>query len=64
MATTALIVATAAWSRRESRGGHYRADYREENPALARRTMTTLVEARAVAATIAADATPRVCATA
>ena len=30
MATTALIVATAAWSRRESRGGHYRSDYPAE----------------------------------
>jgi L-aspartate oxidase len=64
MATTALIVATAAWSRRESRGGHYRADHSSENPALAKRTMTTLSEARAVAASIAQAASPRICATA
>jgi L-aspartate oxidase len=63
MATTALIVTTAAWSRRESRGGHYRSDYPAE-AAQARRTMTTLNEARAVAASIAEAASPRVCATA
>jgi L-aspartate oxidase len=64
MATTALIVATAAWSRRESRGGHYRSDYRNENPALAKRTMTTLREARAIAAAVAEDVSSRLCATA
>jgi L-aspartate oxidase len=64
MATTALIVATAAWSRRESRGGHYRADYPSENPAPAKRTMTTLGEARAVAASIGQAASARVCANA
>jgi L-aspartate oxidase len=56
MATTALIVATAAWSRRESRGSHYRTDHPAENPALATRTMTTLDAARTVATTIAASA--------
>jgi len=60
MATTALIVATAAWSRRESRGGHCRSDYPDENPTLARRTMMTLREARAVAATMTADPALRV----
>lgn len=63
MATTALIVATAAWSRRESRGGHYRSDYPAESP-VAKRTMTTLAEARAVAASITEDTSPRLCATA
>ncbi|WP_204306877.1 hypothetical protein, partial [Klebsiella aerogenes] len=64
MATTALIVATAAWSRRESRGGHYRSDYPSENPALAFRTRTTLAEARAIAEDVAAGVAPRLCATA
>ncbi len=49
MATAALLVAASAWTRRESRGAHYRADYRSENVALAHRTMTTLAAAREVA---------------
>src|SRR5262249_43314769 len=62
MATTALIVATAAWSRRESRGSHCRSDYPAEN-AVANRTMTTLAEARAVAQSLAEDAPARLRAT-
>ena len=50
MATAALLVATSAWSRRESRGAHYRSDFPSENPALRKRTMTTLAEARKIAA--------------
>jgi L-aspartate oxidase len=53
MATTALIVAAAAWSRRESRGAHERSDYPAEDPALRKRTMTTLAEARRVVAGMA-----------
>ena len=52
MATTALLVAASAWSRRESRGAHYRADHPVEAPALAHRTMTTLAKAREVAAAL------------
>jgi L-aspartate oxidase len=63
MATTALIVATAAWSRRESRGSHCRSDYPAEN-APGKRTMTTLTQARDVAASLAEDAPARLCATA
>jgi L-aspartate oxidase len=50
MATAALLVAASAWSRRESRGAHYRSDFPAENPALRKRTMTTLTEARKIAA--------------
>jgi L-aspartate oxidase len=55
MATTALIVAASAWSRRESRGAHYRSDYPAEDPAQRKRTMTTLAEARKIAASMAGD---------
>jgi L-aspartate oxidase len=65
MATTALLVTTAAWSRRESRGGHYRSDFPAEDPALAHRTMTTLADARDVAASLGAlPSTPAMAATA
>ncbi len=57
MATTALIVAASAWSRRESRGAHYRSDYPAEDPAQKKRTMTTLDEARQIAAGMT-DVTP------
>jgi L-aspartate oxidase len=52
MATTALLVAASAWSRRESRGAHDRADHPNEDAALAQRTMTTLDAAREVAAAL------------
>jgi L-aspartate oxidase len=53
MATTALLVAASAWTRRESRGAHYRKDCPVEQPALAQRTMTTLAAAREIAASLA-----------
>jgi L-aspartate oxidase len=59
MAATALLVATSAWTRRESRGAHYRIDYPTESPALAHRTMTTLAAARDIAASLSERATTR-----
>jgi L-aspartate oxidase len=49
MATAALLVAAAAWRRRESRGSHYRSDYPATDPAQAHRTFITLADARVVA---------------
>ena len=49
MATTALLVAASAFGRHESRGAHRRSDYPAERKAFARRTMTTLDEARKIA---------------
>lgn len=50
MATTALLVATCAYVREESRGAHFRSDFPEASPDFARRTMTTLSAAQHVAA--------------
>lgn len=49
VAISALLVAASAWSRRESRGAHFRSDHPEDVPALAQRTMTTLAAVREVA---------------
>jgi L-aspartate oxidase len=57
MATTALLVASSAYARRESRGAHCRSDYPAEKPTLADRTMTTLAEARELAASLPDPAT-------
>ena len=57
MATTALLVAASAWSRRESRGAHFRSDYPNEDPLQKHRTMTTLAEAQKIAAAMPTDAT-------
>jgi L-aspartate oxidase len=60
MATAALLVATAAWGRRESRGAHFRADHPAEVPALAQRTMTTLTAASEIADSLAERPLPRI----
>lgn len=59
MATTALIVAAAAWARRESRGAHYRSDYPIEDPAQKKRTITTFDEARQIAAGLITPSTKK-----
>jgi L-aspartate oxidase len=59
MATAALLVATSAWVRIESRGAHFRSDYPVDNPMLADRTMTTLAQARDIAASLSGAATFR-----
>ncbi|MCP8938339.1 L-aspartate oxidase [Alsobacter sp. SYSU M60028] len=46
MARSALLIAASAYARRESRGGHMRADHPAPDPALARRSRLTLGEAR------------------
>ncbi|QOZ67119.1 MULTISPECIES: L-aspartate oxidase [Bradyrhizobium] len=59
MATTALLVAASAWTRRESRGAHFRSDHPADVPALAQRTMTTLAAAREIADSLSERPLPR-----
>jgi L-aspartate oxidase len=45
MTATATLIAAAALLRQESRGGHFRTDFPQDNPALARRSRLTLAQA-------------------
>jgi L-aspartate oxidase len=45
MTATATLIAAAALMRRESRGGHFRADFPQTDPAQAHRSRLTLDEA-------------------
>jgi len=44
--------------RRESRGGHYRSDYPQTDPAQAQRTYLTLDDARRIASSVDPVVTP------
>lgn len=50
MMTCAKIIAVSALKRTESRGGHFRSDYPETDPAQAKRSFITLAEVEEVAA--------------
>jgi L-aspartate oxidase len=51
----ALLVAAAAYLRRESRGGHFRTDYPQSDPAQAHRSLITLDEALFLARSVTAS---------
>jgi len=56
MATTALLVATSAWARREAAAAALPRGLSNRRPALAHRTMTTLAAAREIAASLSGRA--------
>ncbi|QGM45085.1 L-aspartate oxidase [Methylocystis heyeri] len=49
MLTTAMLIASAGFVRRESRGAHFRSDYPESSAAFAKRSRFTLGEAQEIA---------------
>jgi len=49
MLTTALLIASAAYARRESRGAHFRSDFPKAEAELAHRSRMTLEQAQAIA---------------
>ncbi len=49
MLTTALLIAAAAFARRESRGAHFRSDFPSPLPQLGHRSRLTLTEAQEIA---------------
>jgi L-aspartate oxidase len=63
MATAALLIAAAAWRRRESRGAHFRSDCPASDPAQAERSFITLAAARAIASDALQAAPPAATAT-
>jgi L-aspartate oxidase len=58
MAIAALLIATAAWRRRGSRGAHFREDFPKPDPGAAQRVSATLADARALAERAAGPAAP------
>ena len=59
MAATASLIAGAAFNRTESRGGHFRSDYPQADPAQAKRTFVTLADIKATVALAVADTKAR-----
>jgi L-aspartate oxidase len=59
MAATASLIAGAAFNRTESRGGHFRSDYPQADPAQAKRTFVTLADIRATVALAVQDTRAR-----
>ncbi|WP_264211263.1 L-aspartate oxidase [Leisingera thetidis] len=57
MCATATLIAAAALQREESRGGHFRDDFPEADPAQARRTRITLDQALAIRAKVQEELT-------
>ncbi|OED46476.1 L-aspartate oxidase [Rhodobacteraceae bacterium (ex Bugula neritina AB1)] len=57
MCATATLIAAAALKREESRGGHFRDDFPETDPAQAHRTRLTLNEAMAIRAKVQEELT-------
>ena len=58
IAIAALLVATAAWRRRESRGAHFREEFPKPDPRAAHRLSSTLTDARALAERVAGHDEP------
>jgi L-aspartate oxidase len=56
MVSAATVIAAAALSREESRGGHYRTDFPDKNPEFGRRSEITLTEALALRRKVASEA--------
>lgn len=61
MALAARLVTASALLRTESRGGHYRADFPEADPAQAHRSFITVAEVEALEARIASATIARTC---
>jgi L-aspartate oxidase len=59
MTATASLIAGAAFNRTESRGGHFRSDYPQADPAQAKRTFVTLADIRATVALAVQDTKAR-----